>query len=177
MITKTVNCLLCNIPFKAQVKELKRGNGKYCSRKCALTVGRNKSIVTNKTAIKMKCAWCDKDIEVKPSRLKAIKKGFCFCSRKCKEVGQSVKGIKGAQPSHYGTTHCDYRVLARNAYPHKCNNCSYDKKVGILIVHHKDRNRENNDVSNLEILCPNCHAEEHLRNKDGIFWKMGLGTA
>ena len=42
----------------------------------------------------------------------------------------------------------------------KCERCSYIK-LEILQVHHKDRNRSNNDLSNLELICPNCHYEEH----------------
>jgi 5-methylcytosine-specific restriction endonuclease McrA len=47
----------------------------------------------------------------------------------------------------------------------KCERCGYDDKPGILQVHHKDRDRENNALSNLEVLCPNCHAEEHLEER------------
>jgi 5-methylcytosine-specific restriction endonuclease McrA len=36
-------------------------------------------------------------------------------------------------------------------------------------VHHIDRNRNNNDPSNLEILCPTCHEEEHYLNGDGVY--------
>jgi len=36
-------------------------------------------------------------------------------------------------------------------------------------VHHKDRNRENNEIENLELLCPNCHSEDHFINGDGQF--------
>jgi hypothetical protein len=42
-----------------------------------------------------------------------------------------------------------------------CEKCGY-KKYEILEVHHKDRNRENNELINLELICPNCHAEEHF---------------
>ncbi|MHB1769558.1 MAG: HNH endonuclease [Minisyncoccota bacterium] len=46
----------------------------------------------------------------------------------------------------------------------RCERCGYDTKE-ILNVHHKDRNHENNAMNNLELLCPNCHAEEHyLKN-------------
>ena len=37
-----------------------------------------------------------------------------------------------------------------------------------IIVYHKDTNRENNDISNLEVLCANCHAIEHWENKSSI---------
>jgi RNase P subunit RPR2 len=51
-----------------------------------------------------------------------------------------------------------------------CEKCGYDKVSGILIVHHKDRDRTNNNLSNLIVLCPNCHAIEHYcENKNG--WK------
>ena len=43
----------------------------------------------------------------------------------------------------------------------KCESCTYNKH-GILQIHHKDRNRENNNSDNLELICPNCHYEKHF---------------
>lgn len=43
------------------------------------------------------------------------------------------------------------------------------RNVGILKVHHKDRNRKNSLPDNLEILCPNCHDLEHFLQKDGVY--------
>jgi predicted HNH restriction endonuclease len=38
------------------------------------------------------------------------------------------------------------------------------------VIHHKDRDRDNNAMENLAVLCPNCHAIEHMKeNKEG--WK------
>jgi 5-methylcytosine-specific restriction endonuclease McrA len=49
----------------------------------------------------------------------------------------------------------------------KCNRCGSKK---YLLVHHKDRDRENNDDSNLEVLCKACHQKEHVvRGTDGKF--------
>lgn len=45
-----------------------------------------------------------------------------------------------------------------------CERCSYNENIQILGVHHKDRNRKNNDLSNLEVLCPNCHSLEHMKH-------------
>jgi hypothetical protein len=46
----------------------------------------------------------------------------------------------------------------------KCERCGYEV-YQILQVHHQDRNRNHNDLINLELLCPNCHAKEHyLKN-------------
>jgi 5-methylcytosine-specific restriction endonuclease McrA len=45
-----------------------------------------------------------------------------------------------------------------------CNRCGYNSEPRILGVHHIDRNRMNNEISNLEVLCPNCHSLEHLKH-------------
>jgi 5-methylcytosine-specific restriction endonuclease McrA len=54
-----------------------------------------------------------------------------------------------------------YRETARANKPKKCERCGYDKYPDILEVHHKDRVRKNGESGNLELLCPNCHTEEH----------------
>ncbi len=43
----------------------------------------------------------------------------------------------------------------------KCEICGYNKIRDILEVHHRDGNRKNNTMENLEIRCPNCHKEHH----------------
>lgn len=48
-----------------------------------------------------------------------------------------------------------------------CERCDYNK-VEILQVHQKDRNRKNNNLSNLELICPNCHFEEHYLEKSWL---------
>lgn len=45
------------------------------------------------------------------------------------------------------------------------------KKLSFLEVHHKDCDRNNNCISNLEILCPTCHVAEHYNSKTGKFNK------
>jgi 5-methylcytosine-specific restriction endonuclease McrA len=43
----------------------------------------------------------------------------------------------------------------------KCERCGYNK-LEILQIHHIDKDRNNNKMENLKLLCPNCHAEEHF---------------
>jgi hypothetical protein len=48
-----------------------------------------------------------------------------------------------------------------NERGHKCEGCGLTEWMGSampLEVHHLDGNRCNNDYSNLELLCPNCHS-------------------
>jgi hypothetical protein len=58
-----------------------------------------------------------------------------------------------------------YREIADQHFPKLCNRCGSTVN---LCVHHKDRNRENNDPSNLERICRSCHFKEHvLKSADG----------
>jgi len=54
----------------------------------------------------------------------------------------------------------------------KCDLCGWDEHPEILEIHHKDRNRENNEIDNILFLCPNCHSWEHYKNKDGPYHQM-----
>ena len=53
-----------------------------------------------------------------------------------------------------------YRLVALETLPNKCSVCGYNV-ISILLVHHKDQNRENNDIGNLDVLCPTHHREYH----------------
>ena len=43
----------------------------------------------------------------------------------------------------------------------KCERCGLTDRDKKLNVHHIDRNRKNNVITNLEVLCTMCHAYEH----------------
>src|SRR5215213_180715 len=50
-----------------------------------------------------------------------------------------------------------------------CENCGWNKAKEILQIHHKDRNKENNNLDNLELLCPTCHIYHHYLEGTGLF--------
>ena len=56
------------------------------------------------------------------------------------------------------------QVLKRQG--HRCNNCN--RLLNIVDYDHIDGNRSNNDISNCQALCPNCHAEKSRRTQMGI---------
>lgn len=149
------NCLFCQKPFQAPVKHINAGGGKYCSRKCSGSAGNPVKIRIPNVV----CAYCKKDFWIPPSHMNKSKSGLYFCCREHKDVASRIGGIEAIQPDHYGKSELyDYREMAFRHYPKICNRCSFDKFV---IVHHKDRDRTNNAIDNLEVLCPNCHAIEH----------------
>jgi rubrerythrin len=51
-----------------------------------------------------------------------------------------------------------YRRIAFEAYGESCNRCGATE---LIVVHHRDENRHNNHVTNLEVLCRTCHMKEH----------------
>lgn len=52
------------------------------------------------------------------------------------------------------------RLFAEGYFEKKCCRCGLTEWLGNPIpleLHHKDGNKQNNHLENLEILCPNCH--------------------
>lgn len=173
MITKTtVYCLNCQQAFEVKLSELKRNNGKYCSIKCSsISIGnikKQKNLIIKKPNVQ--CSYCKKTFYLNESKKKRSKSGLYFCCREHKDISQRIGGIKQIQPPHYTSIGTDYRNIALRGKEQKCERCNYNKLIEILEVHHKDRNRDNNNISNLQILCPTCHMEEHFLKNDGR-WK------
>lgn len=54
------------------------------------------------------------------------------------------------------------KVMRENNIKRECILCNSTKD---LLIHHKDRNRDNNHLSNLTFLCRSCHSKYH--NSEG----------
>lgn len=82
---------------------------------------------------------------------------------------------KGLTKQRYGMTLAEYlefssdiqtnkirkKILEEGIKEHKCECCGLTEWMGNPIpleVHHKDGDRNHNELSNFELLCPNCHA-------------------
>jgi hypothetical protein len=96
------------------------------------------------------CADCDAD---------------CW-GKRCKDCRNAhIRGVSlnagAANPAYKHGRYADGGVGKRNLkrfpLPATCNRCS-DRPT---LWHHKDRDRSNNDLSNLEALCRACHGREH----------------
>jgi hypothetical protein len=161
-----VNCLVCNKEFFVPQKEISIGHGKFCSRKCFHLNTRRRTILN--------CDWCKKEYEVKRSQPKASKTGLHFCGKICKDAAQCLDGIKELHLAHYTSNGgiSSYRTRALRHHGKICKKCKYNKDERMLDAHHKDGNRGNNKLENLEVLCVWCHALEtrkvEYHQNDGV---------
>jgi hypothetical protein len=138
------NCHVCNKEFEHISSRCNKA--KYCSRTCYHKAQNKKGTIT------LKCKHCEKEFKTSPSEMKKRK----YCSIQC------------TKKDNFHTHNYKYssirRSLLRKNKINKCERCNYSEFPQILGVHHKDRNHHNNHMSNLEILCPNCHSLEHMKH-------------
>lgn len=83
------------------------------------------------------------------------------CSRVCANKNRYGIHYKIGRPKDKAKTFPALKEKLLKIRGRKCERCSYSI-AEVLQIHHRDRNRGNNSLHNLEVLCPNCHFEEHL---------------
>jgi hypothetical protein len=143
-----IQCDYCNKPYTKEKKLVninkKKNHKNYCSPECRKLGSTNK--------VTFKCDYCGK--EKTQSRYSYDRsKGGHFCSSSCAAtVNNSLyrKNFKDGKSS--------YRGKAFNYYGAKCSVCGYDTEI-VLQVHHRNGNRNNNEIENLDVLCPTHHVE------------------
>ena len=101
------------------------------------------------------CICCGKEFTTE----KRNTKEQVTCSRAC----SNTYFRSGENNGNYIDAASAYRKKAFKHYAPVCVRCGYNNILA-LEVHHKDKNRKNSDIENLEILCANCHT---IENKSG----------
>jgi hypothetical protein len=146
-------CKICGKEFYVKPFHAKKGWGKYCSIKC-----RTKSQFKGRW---VECAHCGKKIWRTPKDFKRSKRNKFFCSVACHCSWENKNVRYGINAPNWISGETAYRdLMRRHGILFKCVKCGIsDKRV--LVVHHKDGNRRNNDIKNLERICCNCHAILH----------------
>jgi len=144
-----------------------------------------------------KCTICANPIYKRPQQIQ-LNKGRVFCGQECygvscrKETPCTICGklilaslnkktcSRGCSNTQrigikYNCRSLQYKVKSQQALKTRllknkgtnCERCGYNK-LEILQVHHKNRDRTNNNLDNLELICPNCHYEEHYLEKSWL---------
>lgn len=145
-------CTVCKQTIYRRPSEINAGSV-FCSSVCYGKANRKE----------IPCVICSK-----PILAGANKK---TCSRACANTSRTGITYKIGRPRDKAK---DFRTIKLGLIDLRgpvCERCGYFK-YEILHVHHKDRDRSNNDFSNLEIICPNCHYEEHYLDKSWLSGKV-----
>lgn len=141
----------------------------------------NKSAIEDWISLNKSKAWIARQLHCKIDTLNRYLKEMNISY----SGNQSGKGVKTYVPSRYmpfqeyisksKNVHSDHirkKLLRDGLKKHECERCHNTHWNGLLIpleVHHKDGDKSNNDLSNLMMLCPNCHAQTDFyrgRNKN-----------
>lgn len=154
-----VDCQICSRTFYARPGHLKVGWGKFCSRRCQFQGQKN--------GINVKCATCGELVYRTPKNFKHSKSKAFFCDKSCFATWKNQHLIVGEKHSNWKYGENAYRnIMKRSGAVQVCRMCGI-KDFRVLLVHHVDGNRKNNDLKNLIWLCHNCHFLEHVHNRKG----------
>ena len=147
-------CCICNKPIYRRPSEIRANKGRvFCSLSCH-GVSLRKEIP---------CLVCGK----------LILSGFNkkTCSRTCANKNRVGLKYKIGSPKDKVKSQQALKLRLLKERGKKCERCAY-KKYEILQIHHKDRNRSNNNLDNLALICPNCHYEEHFLENSWLKEKL-----
>lgn len=151
-----IKCTKCNKEFNKQPNQIRRVINNFCSRSCANSY--NNGAYPKRKSKKWQCLICGTGLlyrrkycdqckqankkTIWPSQTKPIE-SFLVSGRKC------------------GTDTLRKRLLNESLFDNCCQRCRFTEWQGqpiSLELHHIDGDKANNLLSNLTILCPNCHA-------------------
>lgn len=170
-----VECKVCGKNFNKKPNQIKLYPNHYCSKVC--------NGIGQRRGKEFSCTTCGKTVWRSPKEIAKSVSGNFFCSQSCSVTWTNKQDYKtGKNHPNYKNGFFSNRSKIKREKPKKCERYGYDEHPEILQVHHKDRNRSNNEEKNLELLCPNCHFLEHYEagdlgiNKDKEMYKRTLVT-
>jgi hypothetical protein len=147
-------CKNCGLSFKRSRKRFNDAKRMgyvevFCSRKC---VAQFQSI-----RYELPCGACGKMLSRVLSSIEDSKSGKVFCSTSCAaKVNLTVRTLE--KHPNYTSGIGSYRRFAFDVYGRVCTICGYSIEC-VLQVHHRDGDRKNNKIENLDVLCPTHHYE------------------
>lgn len=149
---KSINCNFCNKKINRKPSQIALARNHYCSNTCRYS--------SRKNGKDIKCSECG-DIVYKT--LKELNRSMSqknFCSILCANRWRGKKFFRDKHPN-WKNGESSYRDFAKKHLAIKyCNMCK-TQDTRVLMVHHIDKNRKNNSILNLMILCYNCHFLVH----------------
>ena len=96
------------------------------------------------------------------------------CAIKSNKEAKKIEDILSNKVEFISSWHLLKKLVKGGLKEYKCEKCGIEEWNGkpiSLQLHHKDGKRNNNELSNLQILCPNCHSQtetfgaKNMKNK------------
>jgi hypothetical protein len=157
LLLYTKPCTVCGKQFSyhAYISAEKKQPRKTCSKTCQYSIV-SKALYNR---VKRQCKWCKKPYSTIACQNKT------FCSRECQiQFMKSLTGDKNPawKPINEKASYRTLKTTIRKRLITSETTC-YDcgKKSLLFEIHHVDKNRKNNNLSNLVVLCLDCHANRH----------------
>ena len=154
-----INCAICEESFYQRPNRIKKGSV-YCSRQCSSI---NK--LSEHPEAFCDCFFCGKHFRARPSTIRTRPTHKRFCSRKCFEKYQKEIhfGTKPDSGGYFYLTHRGDRV--------RIHRYLMEKYLGRKLesaehIHHKNGNKKDNSIKNLEILSESSHHKLHPRQRE-----------
>lgn len=151
------SCDHCSKPAWKKRSEVNKYKKKFCSIECHR--------LNQFTLLEVSCSFCQSPVLRQPAVLKRSKNGRAFCNRTCATKFNNTEYKSWEKNPNFKGGKSRYRLRALKIYGSTCSNSNCPiEKAGIEIVEnmldvdHVDSNRDNNDISNLQVLCVWCHA-------------------
>lgn len=149
-------CQYCQQDFECSTKKknwnTKMGYAIYCSHICY-----NKA---KDKRVECLCANCGTIVYRTPKQIAISKTGNVYCSRSCSNGKNNTLFKSGENHPNYVDGKGTYRSRALKGKESRCEDCGLEDEI-VLQVHHIDKNRKNNKLENLAVLCANCHVRRH----------------
>ena len=152
-----VICDSCGKDFLRKKSQIKLAVKHYCSISCAEQGTRKGKMV--------ECFNCKKLVYKSLKELKRSKSKNYFCSKICSNIWLGIQQRAENSPNWAGGKSSYKDLLKRTNIEKVCVLCKKSNSK-TLCVHHIDKNRKNNNLSNLVWLCRNCHFLIHNYKKE-----------
>jgi hypothetical protein len=154
-------CVNCNIEFNCKTYK----KNKFCSCSCSVTYN-------NKLRkVETFCINCSSEIKNSDRRSRKYCNHKCMSEHRWKlKCGDIENGVCKTVDTYI------YKKYLKFKHGEKCMDCGWNEANPYsnnipLELHHIDGNPDNNNLNNLELLCPNCHCLKNnwkgIKNGDG----------
>jgi len=138
-------CKWCDKEFLADIREINRGGGKFCSLSCGAYYNN-----LHKTLITKICHYCEQSYQTQAKR-------SLYCTRSCSEKARKARTVKAGN-QNTNRSLLQKRIIKKlGPKEFKCFICEWNEVM--CDIHHiiaKSKGGSDN-FDNLTVLCPNHH--------------------